>query len=207
MNHEFIHWLGHASFFLDVDGKNIYIDPWKLGPNPPKADLILITHSHHDHYSPADIEKINTPETQLVGPADVCVAYTGLTRVVVPGEKIQINDFVIDVLPAYNRTKQYHPRENGWVGYNILLKNGIRIYHTGDTDFIPEMSGVQTDILLLPIGGTYTMDAVAAAEAVNTIAPELVIPMHWGDIVGSIADVKAFQQLVNTTVIVKTSES
>ena len=206
MNHKFIHWLGHASFRLDVDGRIIYIDPWKLGPNQPKADLILITHSHHDHYSPADIEKIKTSETRIVGPADVCAAYGTQAGIVVPGETVHIFDATIEVLPAYNIGKNFHPQKNGWVGYNICLKNGARIYHTGDTDFIPEMNGVQTDIMLLPIGGTYTMDAAAAAEAVNTVAPEVAIPMHWGDIVGSRADVNAFQQLVKTTVIVKASE-
>ena len=206
MNHKFIHWLGHASFRLEDAGKNIYIDPWKLGPHPSAADIILITHGHHDHHSPADVQKILTPETRIIGPADVCAVYTAQARVVIPGETITVADITVEVVPAYNIGKTSHPKKNGWVGYNICFKNGTRVYHTGDTDFIPEMAGVRTDIMLVPIGGIYTMDAAAAAQAVNIVEPELAIPMHWGDIIGSRSDVKIFQQLVNTTVIVKSSE-
>ncbi|MCI0512631.1 MBL fold metallo-hydrolase [candidate division KSB1 bacterium] len=206
MNVEHIHWLGHASFRIEDQSRQIYIDPWKLPPNQPKADIILITHSHYDHHSPDDLARIIQPGTILVGPADVMSSHPGQGFVVKPGETKTIANLTLVTWPAYNLSKSFHPKAKGWVGYNLLLSTGQQIYHTGDTDFVPEMNTVKTEVLLIPIGGTYTMDAEVAALACNTIQPQVAIPMHWGDIVGSANDVQNFRKLVRTTVVVKNPE-
>jgi L-ascorbate metabolism protein UlaG (beta-lactamase superfamily) len=100
----------------------------------------------------------------------------------------------IEVLPAYNLHKKYHPREKGHVGY-VLGVGGQRIYHAGDTDAIPEMAGLRPDIAMIPVSGTYVMDAEEAVEAVKLLQPGLAIPMHYGAIVGSETDALRFQQL------------
>jgi L-ascorbate metabolism protein UlaG (beta-lactamase superfamily) len=107
-------------------------------------------------------------------------------------------------VPAYNLDKKFHPKGNNWVGYIITLSNGQKIYHAGDTDFIPEMRKVITDIALLPCGGTYTMTAQQAAEAANIFKPKVLIPMHWGEVVGSKADAEEVKKLFKgETVILK----
>jgi len=118
----------------------------------------------------------------------------GNIKTVRPGDNLTIKGIDIKVVPAYNIKKDYHPKENRWVGF-ILNMKGTRIYHSGDTDFIPEMKKIKADIALLPIGGTYTMDVAEAVEAVKAINPKVVIPMHYGDIVGSVEDAEKFKKL------------
>jgi len=111
------------------------------------------------------------------------------------GTAIDADGVKIEVVPAYNVGKQFHPKGNDWVGYIIDAK-GKRIYHAGDSDFIPEMKSIKADIILLPIGGTYTMTPEEAAEAANTINPSiLAVPIHFGEIVGTKADAEKFKAL------------
>ncbi len=188
-----IHWLGHDSFRIDGD-VTIYIDPWKLAAGSPPADLILITHEHSDHFSPDDIDLIRTPQTELVAIAAVAAKLRGQVHTVKPGDHLTAWGVAIEVLPAYNLAKKFHPREKGHVGY-VLTVGGQRIYHAGDTDAIPEMAGLRPDIAMIPVSGTYVMDAEEAVEAVKLLQPGLAIPMHYGAIVGSEADALRFQQL------------
>ena len=109
-------------------------------------------------------------------------------------------------MPAYNVNKQFHPKQNNWVGYVIALATEQKIYHSGDSDFTPEMKAVVADFALLPIGGTYTMTAKEAAEAANAFKPRAVIPMHWGDIVGSATDFDEFRRLFKGETVVKQAE-
>lgn len=190
---ENIHWLGHDSFRVDGD-VTIYIDPWKLAAGSPPADLILITHNHSDHFSPDDIALIRSGATELVAPAVVASKLTGAVHRVKAGDHLTVRGVEIQVLPAYNIHKAYHPRHAGYVGY-VLTVGGQRIYHAGDTDAIPEMEGLRPDIALLPVSGTYVMDADEAVEAVKLLQPGLAIPMHYGAIVGSEADARRFQQI------------
>jgi len=158
----------------------VYIDPWKLSPALPKADLILITHEHYDHFSAPDIERLKGEQTRVIAP----FAHPLVTDRMGVGETLAAGDILITTVPAYNIAKEYHPRGNKWVGY-IVTMGGKRIYHPGDTDRIPEMLGIAPDVALLPVGGTYTMDAAEACRAVSDIGPRTVIPIHYGDIVGS----------------------
>jgi len=189
MSVDHIHWLGHASFRLDDGAATIYIDPWKLPAGAPKADLILITHSHFDHCSAEDIAKIEKPATVFVAPADVASTLAGKQVVTAaPGGSYQAGPVKVAAVAAYNTNKDFHPKSAGWVGYVVTLSTGQRVYHTGDTDATPEMEAVQTDVALMPCGGTYTMTAAEAAAAANAFTPAILIPMHWGDIVGSRGD-------------------
>lgn len=188
-----IHWLGHDSFRIDGD-VTIYIDPWKLAAGSPPAGLILITHEHSDHFSPEDIDLIRSPATEFVAIAAVAAKLSGQVHTVKPGDHLTVRGIAIDVLPAYNLSKKFHPREKGHVGY-VLTVGGQRIYHAGDTDAIPEMEGLRPDIAMIPVSGTYVMDADEAAEAVRLLQPGLAIPMHYGAIVGSEADALRLKQL------------
>jgi len=192
-----ISWLGHASFKI-ADDKVLYIDPWKL-KREDKADIILITHPHYDHLSLEDISKIQTEDTIIVIPPDGASKLKGNIKTVRPGDNLTVKGVDIEVVPAYNIKKDYHPEENRWVGFVINIK-GTRIYHSGDTDFIPEMKKIKADIALLPIGGTYTMDVAEAVEAVKAINPEVAIPMHYGDIVGSVEDARKFKEMSSVKV-------
>lgn len=193
-----IEWLGHATVRITSD-RVIYIDPYKVSGNE-KADLILITHGHYDHCSIEDIQKIAKPGTVIVATTDCSSKISGKIEVeavhlVQPGKRLNIEGVKVEAVPAYNIKKQFHPKDNEWVGY-ILEVKGKRIYHAGDTDLIPEMKKIKADIALLPIGGTYTMTAEEAAEAANQINPSIAaIPIHFGEIAGTKADAEKFKAL------------
>jgi len=200
-----ITWLRHASFRIDAPGCVIYLDPWKLHGKPAPADLILITHEHHDHFSPKDLDKIRTPETTIVSIAAVTSELTGDLRTVKAGDRLTVKGIDIEVVPAYNVGKHFHPQSKGGVGY-ILTVAGRRVYHAGDTDAIPEMAGIQADVVLLPIGGKYTMDAKEAAAIVNKIRPSMAVPMHWGDLIGKRDDALAFREECKVPVTIMEAE-
>lgn len=202
-----IRWFGQAAFLIEND-KNIYIDPFELPGDVPPADIILITHDHRDHFSPKDIEAILTPSTVVVS---IDAVRSNLPesvehfRLVKPGSDISVKDIHIEVTRAYNVNKRFHPRDKDHVGF-IVDVGGRRIYHAGDTDLIPEMKHIDADIALLPIGGTYTMDAIGAALAAQTIDPRIAIPMHWGKIVGTREDAEDFRRRCKIPVIILDEE-
>ncbi|MGD0590668.1 MAG: MBL fold metallo-hydrolase [Bacteroidota bacterium] len=206
METKHIHWLGHSAFRIEDGSSQIYIDPFKLPANLPKADIIFITHAHYDHFSVEDIARIKKDNTIIVATKDVTSKIGKGTVTVVPGQNYTVGSLKVMTVPAYNLDKKFHPKENNWVGYIITLSNGQKIYHAGDTDFIPEMRKVVTDIALLPCGGTYTMTAQQAAEAANTFKPKVLIPMHWGDIVGSRADAEEVKKLFKGETVIMIQE-
>lgn len=195
---EHIHWLGHATVRLDFD-KVIYVDPWKLRSGAPKADIILITHEHYDHFSKPDIDRIRKDSTSLVTIAGVASNLKGDVHVVKPGDSITVQGIAIQAVPAYNIGKQFHPKSAGHVGF-VVQTGGHAIYIAGDGDLTPEMKAVRADVALLPVGGKYTMTAEEAAQAANAIQPKLAIPLHYGDIVGSTADAERFRSLCKVPV-------
>jgi L-ascorbate metabolism protein UlaG (beta-lactamase superfamily) len=197
---ENIFWLGHDSFRLKGE-KVVYIDPWKLADGADQADVVLVTHEHRDHCSPDDIAKISKADTVVVAPASAAAKLTDKVLIVKPGDKITAAGIAIEAVPAYNPNKKFHPKTAGHVGYIVTL-NGKRIYHAGDTDEIPEMQGMQVDIALLPVSGTYVMNAAEAAQATSIIKPGLAIPMHYGDpdVVGTQADADEFKRLAQVPV-------
>jgi len=204
---ENIHWLGHDSFRLD-GSSTVYIDPWKLSAGAPPAGLILVTHDHYDHFSPDDIARVATPRTTLIGPASVTTQVDGVATVTLgAGQTATVGGVTVTAVPAYNLDKfrepgaLFHPPAAGFLGYIVEL-DGRRIYHAGDTDAIPEMRDVRCDVALLPVSGTYVMTAAEAAEACEMISATAVVPMHFGDIVGTAADAARFEALCGIPVTV-----
>jgi len=184
-------WLGHDGFRIDAE-KTVYFDPYQI-EGGPVADLILISHEHFDHCSPEDVAKIQGPETVIVTEKDSAKKLTGDIRILKPGEILDLGDVKIEAVPSYNTDKDFHPRKNGWLGFIVELE-GVKVYHAGDADFIPEMKDFDVDIALLPVSGTYVMTADQAVKAALAINPKLAIPMHYGAIVGDIADALNFKK-------------
>jgi L-ascorbate metabolism protein UlaG (beta-lactamase superfamily) len=181
-----ISWLGHAGFRIITNNHVHYIDPYQLKKPKLKAHAILFTHPHYDHFDLKSVEKIISEDTFFLGPLqctnEVEIKFSKQTTALVPGsEAVCTCGAKIYAVRAYNVKQerlQFHPKSNNWLGY-IFEFNGKRIYHAGDTDFIEEMKNIKCDIALLPIGGTYTMDALEAVEAAKAIKPKIAIPMHY----------------------------
>lgn len=203
---ENIHWLGHDSFRIEDEGKQIYIDPWKLSAKTVKADYIFVTHSHYDHFSKEDINKIKTDSTRIIAPVDVAKEVGKNAVAINPNQEITIDQLKIKAIPAYNIGKKFHPKTNNWIGFIITFSDGTSVYHAGDTDFIPEMKNLKVDIALLPVSGTYVMTADEAIQAANLFQPKIVIPMHYGEIVGSKNDAEKFKAGFNGETVIKTIE-
>jgi L-ascorbate metabolism protein UlaG (beta-lactamase superfamily) len=194
----------------------VVIDPFKIQTIQDKADILLITHEHFDHFSLDDIKKVITEKTTIVAirpcEKELSTLKVKDVKVVKPGDKIKIGDVEVEAVPAYNVNKfrepgkPFHPKEDGKVGY-IVRMQGVSVYHAGDTDAIPEMKRVKADIALLPVSGTYVMTPQEAVEATRMIQTKLVIPMHYGAIVGSEQDAQKFKQLSQVQVQILKPES
>jgi L-ascorbate metabolism protein UlaG (beta-lactamase superfamily) len=196
-----LEWLGHSGFRIRVGRANVYIDPYRVPAGLPPADLILVTHGHYDHFSPRDVERLSNARTWLVAPAAVAERVGGQVISIAPGERLEHalpGEVEVAAVAAYNTSKRdragnvFHPREAGWVGYELRF-HAERLYHSGDTDVIPEMDQVTgVDVALLPVSGVYVMTAEEAAEAARRIQPRVAVPMHWGEHIGSYEDAAAF---------------
>ncbi|MDD5084710.1 MAG: MBL fold metallo-hydrolase [Candidatus Omnitrophica bacterium] len=195
-------WLRHASFLIR-DGCVIYIDPWDVDTKD-KADIILVTHDHYDHCDPGTIRGLLSAEAVIIAPSSCKSKLTAKdfsnVRWVKPGDSIEVKSVKIEAVPAYNITRSFHPKTSANVGY-VITAGKTRIYHAGDTDFIPEMKSLgPIDVALLPVSGTYVMSAEEASEAANSFRPKKVIPMHYGSIVGSRNDAIRFRSLTHCEV-------
>lgn len=187
----------------------IYVDPLEIPDERHDADYILITHDHYDHFSPEDIRKIAKEGSVLVVPEKMSAKAQEVsdavsrTETVKPSTDLEINGLEFETVPAYNTLKPFHPKSAEWVGY-VLKVDGKRVYIAGDTDATKEAKAVKCDIAIVPIGGTYTMDARKAAELVNTICPDIAIPVHYGSIVGKASDGDVFAKNVKEPIRVET---
>ncbi|MBQ7668462.1 MAG: MBL fold metallo-hydrolase [Clostridia bacterium] len=193
--------LNHSTVKI-VGGKVVYIDPYGLKNVTQDADYIFITHSHYDHYSPEDIEKVSKDTTTIIVTSDLAEKARELgfgvenILTVLPQETHELNGLKFTTIPSYNNLKPFHPKRNNWVGYLIEL-DGKTYYITGDTDKTLEAEKVKCDVLFVPVGGTFTMDYKAAANLTNMIKPKVAIPIHYGSIVGSSDDAKNFASLLD----------
>ena len=196
--------LCHSSIKINK-GKIIYFDPFKIDKNYNDADIIFITHNHYDHYSREDIKKVIKQDTIIIVPKDLLseLLESGYKEehiiAVNPEETHTVEGIKFQTVPAYNINKQFHTKENGWVGYIIELE-GIRYYIAGDTDITEENKKVKCDIAFVPVGGTYTMDFKQAAYLVNEIKPKIAVPIHYGSIVGTKQDAIEFAKLVHSEI-------
>ena len=192
--------LYHSSIKINKE-KVIYIDPFKIEDDSHDADIIFITHSHYDHYSEEDIKKIIKENTKIVVTEDLKENVNNITKsenviIVKPNEKYYVDGINFETIPAYNTNKQFHPKQNNWVGYVIEL-NGLKYYIAGDTDITDENKTVKCDVAFVPVGGTYTMTAKEAADLVNIIKPKIAVPIHYGSVVGTQQDAIDFISMLD----------
>ena len=193
--------LYHSSIRINKE-KTIYIDPFKIDRNYNDADIVFITHDHYDHYSEEDIDKVINENTTIIIPEELLTKLLkkGINKnaiiTVEPNEKYVVQGIKFETIPAYNTNKTFHPKENGWVGYIIII-NGIRYYIAGDTDITEENKQVKCDVAFVPVGGTYTMDFKEAASLINETKSKIAIPIHYGSIVGTEQDAIDFIRLLH----------
>lgn len=188
---------------IRMEGKQILrFDPLGIEQACNDADIVFITHAHYDHLSPEDLAKVMKEDTIVVVPASMKEVVTEKTALrenqivfVNPGDQMEIKGLPVEVIPAYNPAKKFHPVTNQWVGY-VVTVDDERYYVSGDTDVTPENRKVKCDIALLPIGGTYTMTFEEAADLVAEIKPAEVIPTHYGTIIGEPGFGESFKALV-----------
>jgi L-ascorbate metabolism protein UlaG (beta-lactamase superfamily) len=188
-------WLNHAAFKIKTNsGALFYLDPYQISDDE-KADVIIVSHTHGDHFSKSDIKKIWKDDTILIGPKSIeknLEKFNGKALNI--GEKFSYKDIQIELFPAYTIKKSTHPKGNEWSG-TIIESEGKIVYHAGDTEKIPEMKNLsdrKVTVALLPCGGTYTMDFEEATDAALDIKPEILVPMHtWG------ADLNKFKEIMN----------
>lgn len=194
--------LTHSSIRITGNYGVIYADPYNIRDEAHDAAYIFVTHDHYDHFSPEDIQKVANDNTVLIAPEtmekQVLKSTVGNlhTEYVKPGTYHAFGSLEYETVPAYNILKPFHTRGAGWVGF-VLHVDGKRIYIAGDTDLTKEAKEVKCDIALIPIGGTYTMDAKKAAELVNQLRPEIAIPTHYGSVAGNEEDAYAFKKAVS----------
>lgn len=199
----------HSSIRIKGNSTTIYVDPFKIREEFHDADYVFVTHQHYDHFSIEDILKVATADTILVVPESMVDDAMEIERsvkeivTVRPGENKDIAGLSVEAVHAYNNIKPFHPRRAEWVGY-VLTVDDKRIYIAGDTGLTKESREVKCDIAMVPIGGTYTMDAKKAAELINVIKPEVAIPIHYGSVVGKPSDAAHFADLVKEPVKVVT---
>lgn len=183
---------------------DIFFDPWKIENENQKAKYIFITHTHYDHLDIASINKIINSETTLIATKDAEETlnenYPNNKIILVgPNENFKLDNIAVETFASYNLNKNFHKKEYNWVGYKLTIDE-ISYAICGDSDNTPELQNIKCDVLFLPIGGTYTMNAVEAATLTNTISPKLVIPTHYNDIVGSKIDEKTFLTKLNKNI-------
>ena len=186
----------HSSIQIE----DFYFDPFMITNKMPSAKHVFITHTHYDHLSPEDIEKVVDKNTILIAPTDAKQqleeSFNNKIIYVKPGDKLTLDGAKVEVFASYNINKQFHKKSSNWVGYKLTL-SGITYAVVGDTDATPELENLSCDVLFVPIGGTYTMNGEEAARLTNIIKPNLVIPMHYGSIVGTKEDEKIFLKLLD----------
>lgn len=180
--------------------KIIYIDPFKISETTNDADFIFCTHSHFDHFSIEDILKIRNENTILVitvSALEEALKYFNKEKIIIvePNKNYIIEDLNFSTVPAYNLNKNFHPKENNWVGY-LINTNNKTYYIAGDTDNIPEIQNIKCDVAFIPVGGTYTMNYKEAAELAIILNANLIVPTHYGSIVGEKTDGENFKKLV-----------
>ena len=198
----------HHSSIKFSDNIKIYFDPYKINENNNDADIIFITHNHYDHYSENDIKKIYNANTKFIIPKDLEkeLLNLGIKKeniiTVVPNNNYNVLDISFKTIPAYNINKPFHPKENNWIGY-LINYNNFTYYIAGDTDITEDNKLIKCDVAFLPIGGKYTMNYKEAAELTNIIKPKIVVPIHYGLIVGTTEDAIEFSKLINKDITCK----
>ena len=179
----------HASLSLEFEGHYIYVDPVSTYADYaklPKADVILITHSHYDHFDMEAIDRLMKDGTVVVCDKTSAEAFEFDCVTMTPGSvSAPVDGVDITAVPAYNITAehlQFHPREREDCGY-ILTMGGTRIYISGDTENNDDIKALtDIDIAFLPVNQPYTMTVDQAVDAVKAIRPKVFYPYHYGEV-------------------------
>lgn len=193
----------HSSICIK-DKLTLYFDPFRIKNESHDADIIFVTHSHFDHYSVEDINKIINEKTTLVFPKtmenEVLENHNNNLKIFIDVyEEKEIKGYKVKAVPSYNIGKPMHPKDNRWLGYIVEINNQ-KVYVCGDTDNISNEENLECDIVLVPVGGFYTMSAKEAANFVNTIQPKIAIPTHYGTLVGEKTYGDEFASLVDSSI-------
>ena len=187
----------NARSSIRIEGtKVIYFDPFKISEEKHDANIVFITHSHHDHFSVEDIRKVLNGNTILVAPCSMKslihekLPYSAhnirYVEAKLSGESEDILGCTVQWVRAYNIDKPFHEKESDWVGFVVTL-DGVIYFVTGDTDANEDNINVTCDVLLVPCGGKYTFDAKEAAAYTTKIMPKIAIPTHYTDDAGTSA--------------------
>jgi len=180
-----ITFIGHGTLMLEYNKTILHIDPWsRLADYStlPKADIVLITHGHRDHFDTTAIAAVRKPETQVVLTPEV-YSILGKGIVMGNGDRKEVSGIVIDAVPAYNITpgrENFHPkgRDNGY----IVWLGGKRVYIAGDTENIPEMAAIRgVDIAFLPMNQPFTMTPEQIVATARVLRPKILYPYHYGE--------------------------
>ncbi len=187
-----ITWLGHSAFKVKTNsGKIIYLDPYQIKEGE-KADIIVSSHDHGDHFDKRSIKKLMQDSTILIGPVSISKSLEQFNgKGLKMHEIFEVDDVKIELVPSYTIKKATHPKSNEWIG-TIIETEGKRIYHAGDSERIPEMKDLKDiTVALLPCGGRFTMGFEESTSAAVDIKPEIAVPMHnWG------ADLNEYKEIL-----------
>lgn len=180
----------HASFSIQIGQRHIYNDPvlqYAEYARLPKADMVLVTHSHYDHLDRAAIDDITTNKSIILCDKTSAEVFDGEAVVMTPGLKAQPWEGVtVEAVAAYNTSEghtDFHPQAREDCGYILELATGLRIYIAGDTELTPEMKALKNiDAAFLPVNQPYTMTVDQAIEAIKAIRPRIFYPYHYGEV-------------------------
>ena len=194
----------HASLAIEYEGRMIYVDPVVGNADYaklPKADMILVTHSHYDHFDMAAIEQLQSPDTRILLDKTSAEGFQGDCFTMLPKAVAEpFEDIKVEAVAAYNTSEhqlQFHPKEREDCGYVVTLGNAVRIYVSGDTEPTAEMRAIEgVDIAFICCNQPYTMTPEQAVEAVKAVAPKIYYPYHYGQ-VDEPTDVEALKKMLD----------
>ena len=194
----------HASIAIEYEGRVIYVDPVKENAEYeklPKADMILVTHSHYDHFDMAAIDAVQTPETRILLDKTSAEGFQGDCYTMLPGGVAEpFADIRVEAVAAYNTSEhqlQFHPKEREDCGYVVTLGGDVRIYISGDTEPTVEQAALKgVDIAFVCVNQPYTMTPEQAVAAVKSLQPKIYYPYHYGQ-VDEPTDVEALARMLD----------